>query len=448
MSSLQWLCVAAEGVPPPAALPGGGYALVSYGVREGVAPPGGDLLAPSVYARKFFPVPAPALSLSAGFKAHCLNLPVLGFVTREREVAVYIDDLTGPTVDLPRVLALFAVPVFLRLQAGPEPLLAGLPAAARCRLEASLRACSGLLVDSADMAQQWRSAISDLPDFIAASELVSASRVKVPRQPRPRDYALYEFAQRHHPLLVDMQLPDVRHFRDCRRVLDVGCGVGIFLSLLQAEGVPALGVERNAVLANYGREMGMDIIADDALDFLAQHTERFDGIYCGHFVEHLPCDAVEVLLQRIQSALLPGGTAVLVFPDPESIRSQLLGFWRDPEHVRFYHPELIVTMAAAVGLQCEWRSYDDEPHTVGAFPSQPPAMPELAMPKRDGTSAWQGMLRSLGIAPLATLQALRLENEALRQGINALQARTETLWNVNQTWSWSDNAVLRLRKPA
>jgi hypothetical protein len=49
-------------------------------------------------------------------------------------------------------------------------------------------------------------------------------------------------------------------------------------------------------------------------------------------------------------AVEPGGTVVLVFPDPESIRSQLLGFWRDPEHVRFYHPDLIELMARAHGL--------------------------------------------------------------------------------------------------
>jgi hypothetical protein len=34
------------------------------------------------------------------------------------------------------------------------------------------------------------------------------------------------------------------------------------------------------------------------------------------------------------------------------------------------------------------------------------------------------------------------------RAIGALGERTETLWQVNQTWAWDDNAVLRFRKPA
>ena len=34
-------------------------------------------------------------------------------------------------------------------------------------------------------------------------------------------------------------------FRDCRKVLDAGCGTGIFLELLRAEKITALGIDRN-----------------------------------------------------------------------------------------------------------------------------------------------------------------------------------------------------------
>jgi SAM-dependent methyltransferase len=445
MSSLEWLCVACQEALPSVALPGR-HTLISYQPQD-VTMGEADLRPPSLHEHKCYKVPSAALSLSAGFRAHCLNLPVLDFVTRQRATAVYIDELTGPTVDLSRVLTLFAVPVYLRLQSDPNTLLTGLAVAARRRLEASLKACSGLLADTPEIEQQWRKAFSDLPAFIAAADLVRFGSGSVLQLQRPDDYAIYEFAQRHHPLLVDMQAPDVHHFHGCRHVLDVGCGVGVFLSLLEAGGIPAVGVERNAVLACYGREMGLDIIADDALDYLALQRERFDGIYCGHFVEHLPSEAVAILLQRIHNALLPGGIAVLVFPDPESIRTQLLGFWRDPEHVRFYHPELIVTMAAAIGLHCEWRSYDDEPHDIGAFPRQPPVMPPEPSSETSRLSVWHGILRQLGIATAAEVQALVVQNLALRNRVTALQSRTETLWRVNQTWSWSDNAVLRLRKP-
>jgi hypothetical protein len=53
------------------------------------------------------------------------------------------------------------------------------------------------------------------------------------------DYALYEFALRDHPLLWRMQEGYVRFFESCREVLDVGCGAGIFLGLLEDAGIRA-----------------------------------------------------------------------------------------------------------------------------------------------------------------------------------------------------------------
>jgi hypothetical protein len=41
---------------------------------------------------------------------------------------------------------------------------------------------------------------------------------------------------------------------------------------------------------------------------------------------------------------------VAVFPNPESVRMQLSGFWKDPEHVRFYHADLIGAVCAHYGL--------------------------------------------------------------------------------------------------
>ncbi len=36
----------------------------------------------------------------------------------------------------------------------------------------------------------------------------------------------------------------------------------------------------------------------------------------------------------------------------------------------------------------------------------------------------------------------------LQQRVDELEGAVRSLWAVNQTWAWDDNAVLRLRKPA
>jgi hypothetical protein len=50
-----------------------------------------------------------------------------------------------------------------------------------------------------------------------------------------------------------------------------------------------------------------------------------------------------------------------VFPNPESVRMQLSGFWKDPEHVRFYHPELIGAVCGHYGLAMEHGPADEPP---------------------------------------------------------------------------------------
>jgi O-antigen chain-terminating methyltransferase len=75
------------------------------------------------------------------------------------------------------------------------------------------------------------------------------------------------------------------------------------------------------------REALVIVHSEDAISFVSKLNDYCDGIYCSHFVEHLPIEVLDRLVQGVSSALVSGGVAVFVFPDPESIRSQLLGFW-------------------------------------------------------------------------------------------------------------------------
>ena len=247
-------------------------------------------------------------------------------------------------------------------------------------------------------------------------------------------YQAYAFGRRDHRLLADMQRPLAAHFSDCGQVLDLGCGTGVFLDLLERAGIPAYGVERNPESVRYARALGLSVIEDDALRFLEAGPGSVDGVYCSHFVEHLPTEGVERLLSGVSRGLRAGGVAVFVFPDPESIRSQLLGFWRDPEHVRFYHPELVESMAEPHGLVLEYCNSNADGRSVVPFTMQPGPPPELIRP-----GPWARFLKSLGVAPQAEL-------DAHRDRADWLERQMRSLWAVNQTWAWEDNAVMRFRK--
>ncbi|MBB6520106.1 class I SAM-dependent methyltransferase [Pseudoteredinibacter isoporae] len=358
---------------------------------------------------------------------------------------VLVIGVNGASIDLLRVATLMGVAadVLIDNNSAPQSLL---PAENQW-LGACLQSAARAYVASDELIELWQNHCES--ELLVWGE--SWAEENFSRGRFSFDYSIYEFCLRDHPLLMAMQQFDVRHFEHCEQVLDLGCGAGLFLQLLTEQGISAHGVERDSIVAEYGRAAGLDIICDDALKYLEKNKRAVDGIYCSHFVEHLPIELVESLIEHIATRLNRGGVAVLTFPDPESIRSQLLGFWRDPEHVRFYHPELITTIASVHGLACEWSSYDEQPHQVYPFPETPDVI-EIHEPKHIEAapeSWWQKLLSHLGIASRADLQHIEQLKSSLdkqQQALVQLKERTEKLWQINQTWAWNDNVTLRFRK--
>lgn len=403
-------------------------------------------------------------SYEGGYAQHALNRLFSQSLLRLKPKLVVIFGLAGCTVDLTRVANLLEIPVLLILDKPVEPVTI-LNEATQTWLRSSLSVCKYILPERALFDRGWpvdwlegrTTQIGDLDRLV--DDLLNQ-----PRSNSSYDYSFYEFTQRDHPLLLRMQQGDTRHFKGCSRVLDLACGVGIFLDCLRQAGINAEGVERDARVASYAKGMGLNVSVADVLDFLTLSESDYDGIYCSHFVEHLTVEAVQRVLQLIATRIVQGGIVVLVFPDPESIRTQLLGFWRDPEHVRFYHPELVISMAATVGLELEWSSYVEQPHRVVPFTEMPtPILRNAPAPSFSATdldssrTLGEKILQSLGLVSERRVRRLEeriaewsraLENQSLQalEIDHQLESRTSVLWDINQTWCWNDNVTLKFRK--
>jgi SAM-dependent methyltransferase len=140
-------------------------------------------------------------------------------------------------------------------------------------------------------------------------------------------------------------------FIRCRQVLDVGCGDGQFIELLQAEGVKATGIDFDARMVQACQEKGLDVVQADLFDYLTQQEAQFDGIFSSNLIEHLSGgDALRFIRVACQ-ALAPAGLLVVTTPNPESLIVHLYEFWRDATHVRPYNRPLLEFLFHTAGLE-------------------------------------------------------------------------------------------------
>ena len=250
---------------------------------------------------------------------------------------------------------------------------------------------------------------------------------------RPFRYSNYESRLMDSEYIRMLQRPRVRFFKDCRRVLDLACGPGVFLELLKEAGIEAVGVDRDEEIVTKARLKNLNVIQADIFEYLEKRDEGYDGIFCSHFLEHLPFDRVVRLVELITKRLDPGGVLVLVLPNPGSIRLHLFGFWRDPEHVRFYTGNLIASVCHHYGLSVEYSNEEETPNLL----ETPRLDPISGLPSVSRWKGFWGHREDRG-------QILLLElNRKIEEFNQKMEKFSEA---VNKMWARDDEVVLVCRK--
>lgn len=294
-----------------------------------------------------------------------------------------------------------------------------------------------LHIGSAPADQRWGNAVINA--LVHQRDTEQLAEPPASATPEKVGYEQYAFSSRNHRMLVTWAERVIRHFTDRRRVLDLGCGTGVFLDQLARRDISAVGVDSDAASVAYAQLLGLEVAALDGSEYLAKHPRAFDAIHCSHLIEHLPFGELGRAMRLIAEALEPGGRAVFVFPDPESIRSQLLGFWRDPDHERFYHPDSVIMMADAAGLALESNSLDRPGRFIAPFSDSPPGWSPVA---------FRDYVRGGGQPFDAPPDEGDVEAQLsyLRAAVQRHEDWLARLWAVNQTWAWEDDAVLTFIK--
>ena len=107
------------------------------------------------------------------------------------------------------------------------------------------------------------------------------------------------------------------------RVLEVGCGSGLFLRHLREAGYAVEGVETSKGDVTYAREASGLTVFEGALEAAPLEPGRYDAVVMVYVLEHIPDPAAT--LARIHTLLKPGGWTVLGLPVMDSGQARWLG---------------------------------------------------------------------------------------------------------------------------
>jgi len=137
-----------------------------------------------------------------------------------------------------------------------------------------------------------------------------------------------------------------------KRLMDVGCGTGIFITIAQSHGWDVSGIEiSTGGRAIAAKAVGANRIYDDL--FTIDEEEGFDVVTMWAIIEHLPDPLA--YLDKAYSLLKPGGVLALATMNTDCWNRKLFGdrwrYFTPPEHLVFFNKENLRSALEKTGFE-------------------------------------------------------------------------------------------------
>jgi O-antigen chain-terminating methyltransferase len=234
--------------------------------------------------------------------------------------------------------------------------------AGKVRIEAGM---AGLREDQAEMrtalgvlqheTRHLSKALADTASAVAMPAAASSGAVAAPRASShalSHRYVGFEDAFRGSPEAIRAGLAVyVPLFAGASDVLDIGCGRGEFLSLLEESGITARGVDLNEAMVEVCESRGLKAAAADALSYLCEQPDgSLGGLFAAQVVEHLEPAYLTQLLDSAFDKLRPGAPIVLETINPACWFAFFESYIRDVTHERALHPDTLKFLLVATGF--------------------------------------------------------------------------------------------------
>ena len=184
--------------------------------------------------------------------------------------------------------------------------------------------------------------------FVFSSQAASAADLETYYARYPRITALPDITvKRYNELLSSFE-----KYRHTNRLIDLGCGNGLFLEQAKKRGWDVWGTEISESSLEECRAKGIHAVKPEDASMLSR-DRSFDVVTSLEVIEHLPNPKQEAKL--IASLLRSGGVLYLTTPNFNSLsRLFLRSKWNVigyPEHLCYFTPRTIVKLLNKHGLE-------------------------------------------------------------------------------------------------
>lgn len=153
------------------------------------------------------------------------------------------------------------------------------------------------------------------------------------------------FAKAHYQKLEERCLERLFATRfKGKSLLDIGCGQGKYLRLLNVHCSRITGVDANPMQVDALRQEGFEVYLPEELP-----VRKYEILLMSHVVEHLSAKDLVAFMDRYLPMLEDDGRLVVITPMP-GIR-----FWHDYTHVRPYTPQSLGMMFGILGGPAAFR---------------------------------------------------------------------------------------------
>ncbi|MCI0474422.1 MAG: class I SAM-dependent methyltransferase [Ignavibacteria bacterium] len=132
-----------------------------------------------------------------------------------------------------------------------------------------------------------------------------------------------------------------------QKLLDIGCGSGLFLKSCSDAGINGTGIDVSKTALAFARgSFGLDVSAK-SVDELLKEGKKFDVITLWHVLEHF-LNPVEELV-KIRSLLNDNGLLFIEVPNFNSIKFRISGYkWKGGNHPLYHRSFFTVKSLSAV----------------------------------------------------------------------------------------------------